>query len=134
MTSPWKHKLFTDGDRFLTREHDGTTSLRDSATGEVVVALRGCSEQPAYALSPDRRWLAAGYDPVQLWDLGKAVIVRTFASDLTARLQFTPDGSGLVVITTMTPQSGMEDEVTYKTYDVRTGALVDEKSCWERQG
>ncbi len=122
-----------DGDRFLAKNRDGTGSLRRTESGELIVSLPGLSEDHPYALSLDRRWLAAGYHPVQLWDLEEVSLRHSFDSGITARLGFTPDCAGLVVTTTMTPQSGMEDEVTQRTYSVRTGTLVDERSWWERQ-
>lgn len=123
-----------DGDRFLTRHGDGTASLRKTESGEAVVSLRGLSPDMPYVLSPDRRWLAAGRQPVELWDLEAASLRRSFGdSDVTTRLGFTPDSSALLVSTIMTPQSGMQDEVTQRTFDVHTGALVKEESWWERQ-
>ena len=122
-----------DRDRFLTTNSDGTASLRKTESGEAVVSLRGLGQDTPYALSPDRRWLAAGHQPVELWDLEAACLRRSFDSDLTTRLEFTPDSSALLVSTIMTPQSGMQDEVTRRTYDVRSGALVKEESWWERQ-
>jgi len=125
--------IMIDGDRFLARNCDGTASLRRTESGKMIVSLPGLSEDMPYALSPDRRWLAAGYQPVQLWDLEGVSLRHSFGSDITARLEFTPDSTGLIVTTIMTPQSGMQDEVTQRTYDVRTGTLVDERSWWERQ-
>ena len=125
--------IMLDRDRFLARNDDGTASLRRTESGELIVSLRGLSQELPYALSPDRRWLAAGCQPVQLWSLEEVSLRHSFDSGVTTRLGFTPDSAALVVITIMTPQSGLQDEVTQRTFDVRTGHLIEERSWWERQ-
>ena len=84
-------------------------------------------------LSPDRRWLATGDVRVELWDMEEGRLRHALDSGITTRLEFTPDSTRLLVITYMTPQSGMQDEVTERTYDVRAGRFVNERSWWERQ-
>jgi len=95
--------------------------------------LPGLSAEGPYVRSPDGRWLAAGSNRVDLWDLHARTMRHSFEADVTAQTTFTPDSTGLVIKTILTPQSGMEDHVTERTYDVHSGSLVDEKSWWERQ-
>jgi len=129
-----EHARMLDGDCFLARNGAGTGSLRRTESGELIVALPGLNEGP-YALAPNRHWLAAGDRTVQLWDLEAVSLRHSFQPGGNFyQLRFTPDSAGLVIATIMTPQSGMEDEVTQRTYDVSTGTLIDERSWWERQG
>lgn len=123
-----------EGDRFLALNGDGMGSLRRTESGELIVSLPGLADGP-FHFSPDRRLLVAGCWPAQVWDLEEAKLRFSFdTNSSTAQVEFTPDGASLVVTEIMTPQSGMEDEITKRTYDVRTGNLVDKQSWWERQG
>ena len=125
--------MMLDGDRCLTMNDDGTGSLRRTESGEVVATLPGLSGIGPYSFIAGRRWLVAG-QPFQVWNLEEASLRLSVDLGLINGFEFTPDSDRIIVTTIMTPQSGMEEEITKRTYDVRTGALVEERSWWGRQG
>jgi hypothetical protein len=68
------------GGRLATAEHDGAARVRDAATGDVLLTLRGHSSLiDTVAFSPDGKMLAtSGWDgTVKLWDAGTGAEIRT---------------------------------------------------------
>ena len=124
--------VWLDGDRFLSRNAAGSGMLRLAKNGNVIFSLSGLSPDVGYTMSSDHRLLINGCSPAQVWDLEEQKLRFSFDTSSTADYEFTPDGK-LVVKTIMTPQSGMQDEVTVCTYDLRSGMLDKQESWWERQ-
>ena len=119
------------GDKTLTWHDDGRVTLRRTDNNELLASWLDRCDDGGYVLSPNRRWLAMAGSPTQLWDLEEGRLRHSIECD--GRVEFTPDSARLVTKTISTPQSGMEEEITARTYDLASGSIIDETNWWERQ-
>ena len=115
---------------FLARSAAGEIGLREVATGAERLLLPMPGGADRFALSPDRRWLAAWTDKVLVWDLTAGTVRHTFEPGWGGSgLTFRADGA-LVISTCVSPQSGNTDSCSESVYDPATGACID-SSSWD---
>jgi RNA polymerase sigma factor (sigma-70 family) len=88
-----------DGQRLATAEHDGAARVRDAATGDVLLTLRGHASLPdAVTYSADGKLLATcSWDgTVKLWDAVTGAEVRTLGRDAAQVFGVAFCGDGLL--------------------------------------
>lgn len=123
--------------------HDREVIVTESATGEVGLRaietaamlvtlpdLRADRYMASFAISPDRAWLAHQHDGVDLWDLKARALARTLSD--SGSMRFRSDG-GLVLYTSVSPQSGNTDTCSESVYDPATGKCVESRT-WDESG
>ncbi len=124
------HLALHSGEVFLARRATGELGLHEVATGVERLSLPMPPGSARFALSPNRRWLAAWTSDVLLWDLTTRTVRHTFDPGWGGSgLAFRADGA-LVISTCITPQSGNTDSCSESVYDPETGACVESRS-WD---
>lgn len=122
--------VLLSGDVFLARGATGEFGLHEVATGAMRSALPMPSGASHFALSPDRRWLAAWTDNVLVWDLTAGTVRHTIDPGWNiSGLAFRADGA-LVISIRVIPQSGNTDSCSESVYDLATGACIESRS-WD---
>jgi RNA polymerase sigma factor (sigma-70 family) len=90
-----------DGKTLATGREDGTVTLWDPASEEVIAALGTPSSGPGTVLavqfSPDGKTLANAGKAVQIWDVGARKLKATLPVVGASSLAFSPDGKTLAV-------------------------------------
>lgn len=119
-----------DRDVFLTRTDADGVSVRSTATG-VETASLATGRTNTFAVSPDRRWLAAYTDDIDIWDLTTRARHRTISPGASS-IHFREDGA-LEVYTAQSQQSGNQDWNEETAYDVVTGDVVHQKGWWDNE-
>lgn len=106
-----------DGKRLATNNRDNEVQVWDVAGRKVTATLRGHTEMPRAAFSPDGRLLATAGDwTVRVWDLGTGKPVAHFRGDAdVGDVAFSPDGRLLAVGAVDTP---------VRVLDAKTGRVV----------
>ena len=119
-----------DRDVVLTRT-SASDGVRLRATETGAVSLELPVQGDTFAISPDRRWLAACRGDIELWDLTTRTLHRTMTPRASS-LSFRADSAALIARDSVTQQSGNQDWNVERIYDVATGACVSDRGWWDQ--